>query len=284
LITRRLGRFDESTDHLKAANRLDPRNQLVSWALMGGQMQTRHYSDAARTAKRELELDPENEHARLNTAGLMLILHDDLEGAADYLSGTTPQIQLARAGMLQALGRFPEAIALVNAVPDTPDTFDENEPKSQVLGTLYADSGNAAAARPLLLDARKKIEASAQLPDDHPGAAEDRLQIAMLDALLGENDAAVTLAQHALTLPATQPDKNYFGWIEVARAAANVYARAHRADLAVPLLEKLLDSPGTGAVMPYAGLRIGSDFASIRDDPAFQALIKAHPGSGDVHG
>jgi hypothetical protein len=81
-----------------------------------------------------------------------------------------------------------------------------------------------------------------------------------------------------------QPDKNFLGWIDAASNAATVYARAHRADLAVPLLEKMLASPGTGDAIPYAGLRVDPDFAPIRDDPAFQALITAHPGSGDVHG
>jgi len=92
----------------------------------------------------------------------------------------------------------------------------------------------------------------------------------------------VELAQHALTLPATLPDKNYGGWIDVVGEATRVYSRAHRADLAVPLLEKMLSSPGTGGYIPYAGLRLDPDFAPIRIEPAFQALIKAHPGSGDI--
>jgi serine/threonine-protein kinase len=286
LITRRLGRFDESTDHLIAANRLDPRNQLVSSALIGAQMRTRHYSDAGQTAKRELELDPQNDFARGATAVLKVILHDDFEGAANYLSGAqTPQMQLLRAFLLRGSGKFAEAIEVLNAIPDAPENFGEDGPKSRVLGAMYMFSGDAATARPLLLDARKKIaEADAQVPDDHPGAAESRLRLALVDAQLGENDAAVKLAQHALMFPAVQPDKNYLGWSDAAGTAVTVYARARRADLAVPLLEKLLASPGTGDIVPYAGLRVDPDFAPIRDDPAFQALIKAHPGSGDVHG
>ena len=123
---------------------------------------------------------------------------------------------------------------------------------------------------------------STQVPDDNPAAAEARLKLALVDALLGESDSAVESTRRALALPATLPDKNYLGWIDVANLAVRVYAQAHRADLAVPLLDKMLASPGTGYWASYAELRVGPDFAPIRADPAFQALLKAHPGSGDV--
>jgi serine/threonine-protein kinase len=284
LITRRLGRFDESLDHFKAANRLDPRNRLVSGALIAGLVSTRRYSAAAQVCERELTLDPTNARALIFAATMKMDLRDDLEGAQAQLRSGPPEAQIQRAHVLARLKRYDEAIALVESIPDTAENFADDEPKSQVLGSLYVESGNAAAARPLLLDARKKKEAaSAQVPDDHPDAAAFRLEVAWVDAFLGENDAAVELAQHALTLPTTLPDKNYLGWIDVATDAAYVYARVQRADLAVPLLAQLLASPGTGFAISNADLRWEPEFDPIRGDPAFQALVKAHPGSGDVH-
>jgi len=48
------------------------------------------------------------------------------------------------------------------------------------------------------------------------------------------------------------------------------------------LLEKLLADPGTGFTVGNAMLRLDADYEPIRNDPAFQALMKAHQGSGDV--
>src|SRR5262252_4647132 len=49
--------------------------------------------------------------ARRATAYLKIVLHDDVEGAANYLSGIqTPRAQLLRAYFLRGSGRFAEAI------------------------------------------------------------------------------------------------------------------------------------------------------------------------------
>jgi TolB-like protein/Tfp pilus assembly protein PilF len=285
LITRRLNRFEESLDHLRAANRLDPRNQVVSGALITTLALTRHYSAAVQICERALALDPSNEDALVSAAFMKVALRDDLEGAQAQMQGVPPSVQVVRADLLSWLKRFDEAIALVESIPDTPENFFSGhvDTKSRVLGTYYLDSGRADAARPLLLDAREKFEAAnTEMPDDHVSAAETRLQLAYVVALLGDPAAAARLADQALKLPATLPDKNYLGWVDVAGSAVRVYARAHRADLAVPLLAKLLSSPGTGFVVSYAAMRLDPDFDPIRSDPAFQSLVQAHPGSGDV--
>ncbi len=107
------------------------------------------------------------------------------------------------------------------------------------------------------------------------------LALADIDALLGDRASAFDLVQRALRLPDVQREKDALVWTAAAGAAARVYARLHRADLAVPLLERLLASPGTGWVASHAMLRLAPDFDPIRNDPAFQALLDAHPGSGD---
>jgi hypothetical protein len=109
-----------------------------------------------------------------------------------------------------------------------------------------------------------------------------RLNVASIDARLEEHAAAIELAQQVLKLPAIQLDKNYGSWIEATSDATRVYALAGRADLAIPLLEKLLAAPGAGSGVSYSELRLDPEFDPIRGDPAFQALVNAHPGSGDV--
>jgi TolB-like protein len=284
LITRRLSRLDESIVYLQAARRVDPRNQVVTTSLMTTLAFSRHYSTAARTCDYELSLDPEYTYARILCAAMRVLMHDDIEGALTYLRSPSPEVQLVRADLLRWLKRYPEAIALIEAMPDTPENFPGgDDTKSRILGVLYLESGRTDAARPLLLDAKSQVEAAnAKVPDEHPGAPLMRVRLALLEALLGNDAAALDLAKNALALPTAQPERNHLGWVDVATVAARVYARVRRADLAVPLLEKLLASPDTGFETGYALLRLDAEYEPIRNDPDFQALLKAHPGSGEV--
>ena len=283
LITRRLGRFNEAIEYLQAANRIDPRNQVVTNALLTTLIMARHYSAAASTCEHELSIDPDYTNARIFCATQRVLLHDDVEGALTYLRSTSPDGQQTRADLLRWVKRYPEAIALVEAIPDTAENFGGGGEKSQLLGMLYLESGRPDAARPLLLAAKTSFTAaSAQVPDGNPSAPNMRMRLASVEAQLGNDAAAIELVQTALALPTAQPEKNYLGWIDMAAGATRVYARVHRADLAVPLLEKLLASPGSGLEVGYAVLRLDADYEPIRKDPAFQALLRAHPGSGEV--
>ena len=285
LITRRLGRFDESIRHLTAGNRIDPRNEAITKALATTLIMARRYSEASRVTERELALDPGDVDALTDKALLRVLQHDDFAGALVLLEAKGSQMPLLRVDFLRALHRFDDAIALVDAIPETSEDFTSGlvGGKSRVLGTLYLESGRTAAARPRLLDARDKLEAAnASVPDDRPGAPEVRLQLAYVLACLGDQAGALDLARRALGSPAAQPEKNYLGWIDATAVAVRVYARARRADLAVPLLQKLLESPGTGFQASHAGLRGDPDLEPIRRDPAFQSLITTHPGSGDI--
>jgi len=282
LIARRLNRYDESIAHLRAAHRIDPRNKTVTKVLMTTLVLARHYTGAAQVCEHELTLDPSDSNAQSFCAFMQFVLHDDDEGALAYLRSTSPDIVQDRAEILHRMKRHKEAIALIEALPDTPENF-AGESKERLLGTLYLDAGQGARARSLLREAKAKYEeANAQVPDDNPGAGQMRLSLAFIDALLGEDAAAIEKANAALALPGTSREKNPLGWVDAAGSAARVFARARRADLAVPLLETLLGSPGAGFQASSAYLRLDPDFEPIRTDPAYQALLKAHPGSGEV--
>src|SRR3546814_1129692 len=61
---------------------------------------------------------------------------------------------------------------------------------------------------------------------------------------------------------------------------ADLYSRIGRADLAVPLLDRILASPNGG--MAYSSALLPSDpsWDPIRDDPRFIALLKKYPAPG----
>ena len=284
LITRRLNRLDEAIERLRAATRIDPANDLAVNALRTTLIMTRHYSEAARICERQLALAPDAVDAMTTGAVLKIFLHDDIAAAIAYLHGSEPEVQFARADFLRAQGKLEEAIAVILAMPEKlDDSAEYSQTRTSTLGGLYLDSGRLDLGRPLLLDARKTLRAaSAHLPENHPSAANTQLRLAYIEASLGEHAAALERVRTALELPMSQADKNHLGWVESTGAAARVYARAKRPDLAVPLLKTLLDEPGTGFEVAYARLRIDPDFAPIRSDPGFQSLLAAHQGSGDI--
>jgi TolB-like protein/Flp pilus assembly protein TadD len=194
LIARRLNRYDESIAHLRAAHRIDPRNKTVTKVLMTTLVLARHYTGAAQVCEHELTLDPSDSNAQSFCAFMQFVLHDDDEGALAYLRSTSPDIVQDRAEILHRMKRHKEAIALIEALPDTPENF-AGESKERLLGTLYLDAGQGARARSLLREAKAKYEeANAQVPDDNPGAGQMRLSLAFIDALLGEDAAAIEKA------------------------------------------------------------------------------------------
>src|SRR6185369_8273279 len=187
LIARRLNRFDESIAHLRAAHRIDPRNKAVTRVLMTTLVLVRRYSATAQLCEHELILDPSDANAQSYCAFMQFVLHDDDEGALAYLRSTSPDVVQDRAEILHRMKRHKEAIALLEALPDTPENF-SGESKSRLLGTLYLDAGQTDRARQLLLEAKAQYEeANAQVPDENPGAGQMRLSLAFIHALLGED-------------------------------------------------------------------------------------------------
>jgi TolB-like protein/Flp pilus assembly protein TadD len=281
LITRRLGRINEAVKYFESANMIDPRNESVLGDLTITEVFAGRYSVAATLNERMLSLDPGNVDATTSIAWQRIFLHDDVAGAVALLVGSSPRIVLQRAEFLEWQKHYHEAIALVESVPDTPENF-VGVPKAGRLGMLYLEAGQEAAAHPLLLEARRIIRSrSEQVPDDHPQAAALRLYTACFDAALGDHEAALEATRRALALPVAQAQNNYLGWIGANEMAMHVYALAHRADLVLQLIEQHFQQ-SSGYVVSRAWLRLGPELEPIRSDPGFQALLKAHPGSGDV--
>src|SRR6185369_10710866 len=91
----------------------------------------------------------------ISVAWRKVLLHDDVAGAVAMLAGSSPNIVLQRATLLEWQKKYREAIVLVESVPDTPENFSPEASKSGRLGILYLESGQEAVARPLLLEALK---------------------------------------------------------------------------------------------------------------------------------
>jgi len=86
--------------------------------------------------------------------------------------------------------------------------------------------------------------------------------------------AGLDAVAKSLELLADNPDQVYGPGIML--TAAQYYAQARRADLAVPMLAKALAAPGIGQLYSPVLLWLDPMLDPIRHDPGFQTLLKQY--------
>src|SRR5262249_13589510 len=91
---------------------------------------------------------------------------------------------------------------------------------------------------------------------------------------LGHVDEALALVAKALAMMESSGDRLYL--VSSSQLYAGVYASAGRADLATPLIDRLLSDAGSGDQYSARLLGIDPVWDPIRKDPLFEALVKKH--------
>lgn len=282
-VYRRQGRIDDSIRKLEEALDHDPRNTRITANLASNYMIARRYADAEAKYRRAVALDPDNVAAKLQLSYAIVGRTGDPARAMAVLQGDHPLLRLQRADFLRLQGRHREAIAIIESVPDTPDTFGGQfgSPKASILGTYHLEMGEMAKARQHFEQAEGEVRRA--LVEAEAGGQASLLIGALQNAAdveleLGHIDEALQLTHRAQALIDALDDEYL---VPVLSAfSADLYARAGRADLAVPLLDRILGSPIGGMAYAQALLPIDPGLNRIRDDPRFVALLEKYPAPG----
>lgn len=202
--------------------------------------------------------------------------------ALAVLRGNHPSVQLMRVELLRMLRRYPQALAVLEPIPDTPDNFggQAGASKASYLGTLYEAMGDTARARQSY--ARAEVETRAGLARAEAAGDRTTLVIEMQNMVdvelgLGRIDAAVRLADRTQSLIEGLGDE-YLNLL-LSGVNATFYARAGRADQAVRLLDRVLGSPSGGWAYAPALLSVEPSWDAIRKDPRFIALQQKYPAA-----
>jgi len=272
LILRREGRYAEALPQLRKATQLDPGNASYSRNLTDLLMAGRRYDDYATEQRRKIGIIPE----RFQEAFELAASNFDSRGSTlegdQFLAQLPPfQANSARGIYLRerwagTKGEWAEAIRLDKLQP----FFDEDGiPHSeQAYFSLLAYEGAGDMQGVRAKAANFPGELRARLARE-PNNLVIMLFLSSYDSVLGQNDEAIRLALKARQLLPETMDGVDGPLISYVLAVA--YARAGDRDRAIEVLAHL-------ALTPYGNfnvheLRVAAEFAALRDDPRFQALL-----------
>jgi tetratricopeptide (TPR) repeat protein len=176
------------------------------------------------------------------------------------------------AAMLQRDFSAAKRVLEKSSATETSYTVAGLTPKIFLEGCAYVAEGDNANAQKAFEEARPAFEAAVK---QAPESAERHASLGWLYALMGRKNDAIAEGQRAVELKPESKDavdgslmNGYF---------ALIYARVGENDLAIPLIERLLTTPGAVDSTDYSitvnDLKHRWEWDPLRNDPRFQKLI-----------
>jgi TolB-like protein/Flp pilus assembly protein TadD len=279
-IHRRQGHWDDSLAAFEAIQLLDPGNANIVRNLILTNSALRRWPEAARWAQHMRAMAPDSIVAKIqaayidfqwkgNTAALRLVLAnipagEDPDGIVTSVNweGAMLEGDFARAEQVLAASPLLE-ISYMNGGPT---------PKSFLAGCTNLARGDSALARTNLEAARKVF---AEAVTEAPNVAERHANLGLCYAFLGRKDEAIREGRHAVELKPEAKDA-YDGALMNCYLAL-IYARVGANDLAIPLIERLLRTPGAVDSVDYSitvnDLKFRWEWDPLRSDPRFGKLV-----------
>jgi TolB-like protein/Flp pilus assembly protein TadD len=271
-IERRQGKWAESTANLEKAASLSPKDAFVLVNLGDNYRANKDFEKADKLFTRAIEAAPSSLSARADKGKLAIDLKGDLSEMERQLTevalGDDPEglVTLGRMQLLMLQRKFPEALAVLNQLPQ--EVFHDSTapvPKASLEGMLYLFQGDKAKAQAAFERARPFAEQSLR---ESPGNAARHIQLGFILTGLDRKQEAIAEGRRAAEL--TPESKDAFDGPQVTASLAQIYAWVGEKDQALQLLDHSLQTPN-GITVPM--LKLDPMWDPLRNDPRFQALI-----------
>ena len=281
-IRRRQGKWQEALEGYERVAKLDPQNPNTVRELLQTDTAMRRWKDAARWAQRWSTLAPDSLVAKIQSGYVDFWWKGDtqpLKSVVDQIAaGIDPDgvVTAARwdVAMLQRNYSAAKRVLQTSEANEVSYTTAGLTPKAFLEGCSYLALDDRPNANITFESVRPAFEAALK---EAPASAERHAILGWLYAFMGRKDDAIREGQRAVELKPESKDA-LDGPIMSAYLAL-IYARVSENDLAIPLIERLLKTPGAVDSADYSitvnDLKYRWEWDPLRKDPRFQKLISA---------
>ncbi len=279
-IRRRQGRWEESLSVYQRMEKLDPQNPNIIRNVLFTNTAMRRWPQAAQAAARFRAVAPDSVVAKIQSGYVDFQWKGDPSALERWLAevpaGEDPDGIVTCVRWESAMLRrdFSTAAALLAQSPASEFSYLNGglQPKSFLAGITAVARGDEAAAAENFAEAAPVFEKAVQEAAD---AAERHANLALLYAFMGKRPEAIQEGRLAVELKPLTKDATD-GAIMLCYLAL-IYARLGENDQAIPLIERLLTTPGAVDSVAYSitpnDLRFRWEWDSLRSDPRFLKLL-----------
>jgi TolB-like protein/class 3 adenylate cyclase len=279
-IKRRQGKWRESLAEYERVEKIDPQNPNIVRELLITNTAVRRWPEAARWAERMRAMAPASLVAKIQSGYVDFWWKGDTRLLKSLLgqvpAGTDPDgvITSCRWDVAMIDRDFAAARTTLQSseLNEISYTNAGATPKTFFQGCIELAEGKQTQAQELFETARPNFEKAVE---EAPLSADRHANLGWFYAFAGRKDEAIREGRRAVEL---KPEsKDAFDGAIMNCYLALIYARVGENDLAIPLIERLLKTPGAVDSVDYSitvnDLKYRWEWDPIRSDPRFQRLI-----------